>query len=177
MSTGVGVRSVMSRGLCTSKSSLCTSTDAGAGERLVEHVEVRAQGGDRPLVGQAEHVLDDPVVRHAQPEREPAIADGLGRQRLLGERDRVTRLHRHHRGADLDAGGLGTDERGGRERVEVVGDLRDPHRGEAGVLGPAGVARSRSTLVLYGPAPDRASPRSASGPPLRDRENGLLPGL
>jgi hypothetical protein len=32
------------------------------GEGLVEHVEVGAQGGRGPLVGQPEHLADDPVV-------------------------------------------------------------------------------------------------------------------
>src|SRR3546814_10335382 len=45
----------------------------------------------------------------------------------------------YHRGADLDAGGLDPDDRGGRERVEVVGDLREPHRRHAGLLRPAGI--------------------------------------
>ena len=44
--------------------------------------------GGLALVGQAEHVLDDPVVRDAQPEGEAALADGLGGQRLLGQHDR-----------------------------------------------------------------------------------------
>ena len=126
----------------------------GTGQRLVEHVEVGAQGGDRPLVGQAEHVLDHPVVRHAQPERQPALAHRLGGERLLGQRDRVPRLHRHDRGADLDAGGLRAHQRGRGEGVEVVGDLRDPHRRQAGLLGPAGVGAQAVHLGAV-PAPLR----------------------
>jgi hypothetical protein len=63
----------------------------------------------------------------------------LDRQRVLGQRDRVPGLDRHDRGADLDAAGLGADQGGGGERVELVGDLRDPDRGEPGLLGPPAV--------------------------------------
>ncbi len=71
--------------------------------------------GAEVLVGQAEHLVDHPVVRDAEAERQPALAHGLHRQRLLGQGDRVARLHRHHRGADLDAAGLG-----GRRCVAAV---------------------------------------------------------
>ena len=64
--TGVGAMSVMSRGLWIVKSSFCTSTMPGPAQRLVQHVEVAAHGRGAALVGQAEHVLDDPVVRDAQ---------------------------------------------------------------------------------------------------------------
>ena len=59
---GVGAMSVMSSGLCTRKLSFSTSTVPGPGERGVQHLEVVAHETRRSLVGQPEHVLDDPVV-------------------------------------------------------------------------------------------------------------------
>ena len=93
----------------------------------------------RPLVGQPEHLVDDPVVRHAEAEGEAPLQHRLHRQRLLREGDRVARLHGDHGGADLDAGRLEADERGRGEGVELVGDLGHPDRCEAGLLGPPGV--------------------------------------
>ncbi len=113
----------------------------GSGECPIQHVQVGAHGGGRMLVGQPEHLVDHPVVRHAQAQGQPAPADRLGREDLVGERDRVARLDRDHRGADLDPGGPGPDEGCGRQRVEVVGDLRYPERRESGVLGPLGVVQ------------------------------------
>ena len=141
---------------------------AGAGEGAVEHVEMGAQGRNGVLVRQAEHLVDDPVVRHAEAEPQPPVAHRLHRQRLLRESDRVPGLHRHDRGADLDAVGLHADDRGRGERVELVGDLRDPHGRQAGVLGPArrrpGAGRPSCGSDR---APDRSSHRSASAPPIR----------
>jgi hypothetical protein len=80
------------------------------------------------------------VVRYADPEREPPFAYRLHRQGLLGERDRVPGLDRHHRRADLDPRRLGPNEGGSGQGVELVGDLRDPDGGQARLLRPAGVA-------------------------------------
>ena len=66
ISIGVGVMSVTSNGWLMWKSSLSTWTMPGPGEGLVQHVEVATHRGGLPLVGQAEHVLDDPVVGDAQ---------------------------------------------------------------------------------------------------------------
>ena len=115
---------------------------SGAGEGPVEHVEMGAHRRDRMLVRQAEHLVDDPVVGHAETQSQPAIAHRLHRQRLLRERDRMPRLDGYDRGADLDAVRLDADDRGRGERVEVVGDLRDPDRRQAGVLGPARIRRA-----------------------------------
>ena len=76
---------------------------ARAVEGGVEHLEVVADQPRRVLVGQAEHVLDDPVVRGSEPQREPALAGRLHGQRLLRHRDRVPGLNRHHGGAELHA--------------------------------------------------------------------------
>ncbi len=62
--------------------------------------------------------------------------DGQG---LLGQGDGVAWLDRHDGGADLDAGGLRRHHGGRRQGVEVIGDLGDPHRGQAGLLGPPGI--------------------------------------
>ena len=112
---------------------------ARAAERLLEHVEVGAHGRNGTLVGKAEHLVDDPVVRHAEAEREAPLAHGLHGQRLLRERDRMAGLHGHHRGADLDPLRIHADDRRRGEGVELVGDLRDPHRRQPRLLGPAGV--------------------------------------
>ena len=92
---GVGTMSVTSSGLCTRKSSFSTSTGPGPGERGVQDLEVVAHEAGRPLVREAEHVGDDPVVRRTEAEREPAFAHRLVRERLLRHRDRVAGLDRH----------------------------------------------------------------------------------
>ena len=161
ISTGVGATSVMSSGLCTRNSSFSTSTGPG------RPAPGRARRGGRAgwragVVGQAEHLVDDPVVRHAEAEGEAALADRLHRQRLLGEGDGVAGLHGDDRGADLDAARLGPDERRGGEGVEVVGDLRHPDGGEARPPRPSG--RRRAAVRPWsrsGPAPGRPSPRCA----------------
>ena len=109
------------------------------GQRPVEDVEMSPHRGHRTFVGQAEHLLDDPVVRDPQPEGEAPFTRRLCRQDLLRERDRVPRLHRHDRGTDLDPGGLDTDEGGGREGVEVIGDLGDPDGRQPRFLRPPGI--------------------------------------
>ena len=108
-------------------------------ERLLEHIEVGAQRRHRTVVGEAEHLVDHPVVRHTETKAQPALAHCLRGQRLLRQRDRMPRLHRHHRRADLDARGLDADDGRGGEGVELVGDLRNPHGGEPGILGPTGI--------------------------------------
>ena len=112
---------------------------ARTGEGRVQDLEVGAHLVRRSFVGQAEHVLDDPVVRRAQPQREAALADRLVRQRLLRHGNRMAGLDRHDRGADLDpVGGLAHEgDRG--EGVELVGDLRYPDRGEPAPLGRFGI--------------------------------------
>ena len=94
----------MSSGLCDAERVVLDVDRPGSGEGLVEHVELVAQRRHRLLVRQAEHLVDDPVVRHAEAEGEPSAAHGLDRQRLLGEGDGMAHLDRHDRGADLDAG-------------------------------------------------------------------------
>jgi hypothetical protein len=133
---------------------------------LVEDVEVGPHGGGRALVGQPEHLVDDPVVRDAEAERQPAGAHGLGRQGLLGQGDGVPGLDGHHRRAHLDAAGLGADQGGGGEGVELVGDLRDPHRREAGLLDPAAV-RAEPVDLRGVPAPLGTDhhPDAHRGPP------------
>ena len=91
------------------------------------------------VVGEPEHLVDDPVVRHAQAEGQATVGDGLDRQGLLGQGDGVAWLHRHHRRPDLDAGGGGRHHGRRGQRVELVGDLGDPDRGESRLLGPLGV--------------------------------------
>ena len=54
------------------------------------------------LVGQAEHGVDDPVVRDPQADRQASLADRLDRQDLLGQGDRVPGLDGYHCSADFD---------------------------------------------------------------------------
>ena len=64
----------------------------------------------------------------------------------LRQCDRMAGLNRDDRGADLDARRDLADDRSHRQRVELVGDLGDPDRGEANVVGPLG--RGAETLDL-----------------------------
>ena len=114
---------------------------ARAGQGLVEHVEVGPHGGHGMLVGQTEHLVDDPVVGDAEADGQAALADGLHGEDVLGQGDGVAGLDRHHRRTDLDAGRLGADHGGGGQGVELVGDLRDPDGGQSGLLRPAGVGQ------------------------------------
>ena len=91
------------------------------------------------------------MVRDAEPEREATLADRLDGQRLLGQRDRMPGLHRHNGGADLDARRLEADQGDRGQRVELVGDLWDPHRGQTRFLGPPCVGPH--ALDLGGVAP------------------------
>ena len=102
MRIGIGTASTTSIGLCTRYLSFSTSTGPGPAN-AAQHFEVVAHERGRALVREAELILDDPVVRRPEPEREPAAARDLGRERLLRHRDRVTRLDRHDRGTELDA--------------------------------------------------------------------------
>jgi hypothetical protein len=77
-------------------------------------------------------LLDEALDRHADAEREPAVARRLHGLGLHRQRDRVARVDRHRRGADLDAGHLAGGDRGDRDGV-VVEALREPGRGEAGL--------------------------------------------
>ena len=112
---------------------------ARAGQGRLQHIEVVAHGLCRSFVGQAEHLVDDPVVGDAQAQGQATLEDGLGGECLLGQRDRVPGLDGDHRRADLDARGLESDDGRRREGVELVGDLRHPDRGQPGFLRPAGV--------------------------------------
>jgi hypothetical protein len=77
--------------------------DPRTGQRLVHDVEVAPHGQRLALVGQAHHLLDDPVVRDAEAQGEAPLADGLVGEGLLGQHHRMARLQRHDGGADLDA--------------------------------------------------------------------------
>jgi hypothetical protein len=76
-------------------------------------------------------LLDEALDRQSDAEREPPVARGLRRPGLHRQGDRVPRVDRHRRGADLDVGHLAGGERGDRDGV-VVEALGEPGRGEAG---------------------------------------------
>ena len=96
---------------------------------------MRGRGG----VGQAVQPLDDRPVRHADAQRQPAAAERLRGGRLLGQRQRVPRVGRHHADPELDARGgrAGDGERG--QRVVRAGEVHRPGRREPLVLGPPGL--------------------------------------
>ena len=135
MRIGIGMASATSIGLCTRNVVVLDVDRARPRERAVQHLEVVPHEVGRTLVREAELILDDPVVRRPEAEREPAAARHLRGERLLRHRDRMTGLDRDDRGADLDALGHLADDRDRGHGVEVAGDLRDPHRGEAGLIG------------------------------------------
>ena len=76
------------------------------------------------------------MMRDAQAERETALADGLHGEGLLGQRDGVAGLDRHDGRPDFDTGRGGADDGGGGERIELIGNLRDPHGRQAGRFRP-----------------------------------------
>ena len=132
-------------------------------ERLVQHLEVVPHEVGRALVREAELTLDDPVVRRPEAEREPAAARHLRGQRLLRHRDGMTGLDRDDRGADLDALGHLADDRDRGHGVEVAGDLRDPHRGEPGLIGGLDVGHQprQAARRVRAPCRSRSSTRCA----------------
>ena len=72
-------------------------------QRGVEHFEIVAGVGGRLLIGDAEHVAHDPVVRRPDAERQPSPGHRMHRKCLAGKRDRMLRLQRNDGGAQLDA--------------------------------------------------------------------------
>ncbi len=95
------------------------------------------------------------MVRHAESESKPAVQDGLHRQRRLREGDGVARLDGHHGGAHLDSGSRRTHDHRCGECIEVVGDLRNPYRGQTGFFRPPGVVAQPLHL---GPVPAPLGP-------------------
>ena len=169
-STGVGVTSVMSRGLCTRNRSFSTSTVPGPARAWSSTSRCGAHGGGGLLVGQAQHLVDDPVVRHAEPQREAAAAHRLGRQRLLGEGDGVPGLDGYDGGADLDAAGLRRPTRAAAVRASNSSGICGIHTVESPPPRPSGrrPAGGRPSSSS-GPAPGRPSRRCASHPLLGRR--------
>ena len=101
-------------------------------------------------IRQTEHVLNDPVVRDTEPEREAAFAHGLVGQGLLGQDDGVPRLQGDDGRPDLDPRRGRANESGRCHHVEFIGDLRRPDRVQARLVGPAGV---RLELLHLGGVP------------------------
>src|SRR5450756_1815366 len=66
---------------------------AARAPRGVQDLEVVAGVIGRPLVGQAEHVADDPVMGRTESQRQAAASDRLRGQRLPGQRDRICLLY------------------------------------------------------------------------------------
>ena len=125
---------------------------ARAGERGVQHLDVVAHQLGRALVRQPEHVLDDPVVGRPDPERQAPLAHRLRGKRLLRHGDRVTALDGYHGRSDFDAPRDSTHERDCREGIEIVRDLRDPDRSEAGRFGRLGIGDELGDLLAVAPS-------------------------
>ena len=87
-------------------------------EQRHEHREVLAHVPDRLVERQAEHALDDDLVRQADAEHEAAAARGLHGERLLRHRQRMAAVGGHDAGGELDAGYLAADDREHAHRVE-----------------------------------------------------------
>ena len=120
----------------TSGDRLARRRDLAVAQERHEHVEVLADVAQRLVERQPEHALDHQLVREADAEDEPAAADGLRGERLLGQRDRVTRVRRDDRRAELDARHLAAHDREGHERVHPE-DLGEPEGREPVVGGSA----------------------------------------
>ena len=147
----------------------------------VEHLEVIAHQVSRSLVRQAQLTVHDPIVRWADSQRESAPACQLGRQRLLRHRHRMARLDGYDGAADLDAVGYLAQQCDRGHGVEVTGNLWNPKRGEARILGALG---RRRAIRLGGqrvgaPCRSRPSDLSARAPAVRAHSGstrGVRPG-
>jgi hypothetical protein len=96
------VLSVTSIGLLHAVGVVLEVHRARAREGRVQDFEVGAHLVRRSLVREAEHVLDDLMVRRAEPERETTLAHCLVRQPLLRHGDRMAGLDRQDRRSQLD---------------------------------------------------------------------------
>ena len=122
---------------------------------------------ERLVVGEPEHLVDDPVVRHAQAEGQATVGDGLDRQGLLGQGDGVAWL------TGTTAVPISMREVAAATTAAAVsasnssGDLGDPDRGESRLLGPLGVRLQAGHL---GRVPSACGSNHQS-----DAHPGLLP--
>ena len=80
-------------------------------------------------------------------QRQPAARGGLRGQRLPGQRDRVLRLQRDDRGAELDPRRPRPHQGHRGQRVEVRRDLRHPRGVQARALGPRHVVEHPRDLA------------------------------
>ena len=111
----------------------------GARERGPQHLDVLAGVVRGAGVLEAVHALDDDRVRRPDAEHQAAVGGGLGRHRLLRHGQRMPRVGRHHRGAELDPAGDLARERQRGQAVEAPRDVRHPAGREPERLGRAGV--------------------------------------
>ena len=118
-------------GPCDGEATACG--DGGAGDvdnALVQcghqRVEVLTHVARGPVVRVSPRVLDGHPVRQPDAEQQPRVGGGVGGERLGRERERMARVGRDDRRAQLDAPRVTPDEREHRERVEA-GALRQPH--------------------------------------------------
>jgi hypothetical protein len=109
---------------------VAAEVDLALAQQRREHRHVLAHVAERLRERQAEHPLDDQLVRQPDAQAEASAARGARRQRLLRHRRRVARVGRRDRGAELDPAGLAPAQRAGEDRVEAE-DVGEPRRREA----------------------------------------------
>ncbi|CAB4925620.1 unannotated protein [freshwater metagenome] len=105
-----------------------------------EHLPARI---DDAAIGNAEPSLRNGRMRDPEAQGKPSRPSGVSHgERGEGKRQRVTALDRHHRSGELDGGHLAGHDREGDERIEP-GDLRQPERIEAVIVGPPSARHHR----------------------------------
>ena len=125
---------------------LAVVVDGLAPNQWHEHFEVLAHVGGAPLVGEAEHVLDDQLVGQADAQGETSRGGRLGGEGLLGDGRRMPGVGGRDRRAEADALGLAADEGQGRDGVEGK-DVGQPDVVEPGRLGVLGLADDAVEVV------------------------------
>ena len=83
--------------------------------------------------------FDHRPVRHADPEGQPATAEGLRGGRLLSQRQGMARVGGHDAHPELHPARLGAGDRKNTQRVNAAGEVCRPHRGKAVRFGPSSV--------------------------------------
>jgi hypothetical protein len=111
--------------------------DGSAVEQRPQDRQVLAHVVGGPVEAVPVHVLDDDLVRQPDAEGQPAGPDRERRgQRLLRQHRRMPRVGGHDGGAELDAWHLAARHRQRGQCLESE-DVRDPHRREPVIDGPA----------------------------------------
>jgi hypothetical protein len=111
--------------------------DRPRGEYRAQDGEVLAQPADRPLDADPERGFFQIPRAEAETEGEPAMAGSMGGLRLARDHERMARVDRDHRGADVQARNRGADHGRQRQRIEIE-TLPEPGAVDAAPLEEAG---------------------------------------